>query len=1041
MHAAGHRGDPRRGLQPHRRGQPDGADAVDARHRQRRLLPPGAGPALLHGLHRLRQHAQHDPAARAAAHHGQPALLGHRDARRRLPLRPGQHPGPRAVRGQPAGRLLRHHPPGPGALAGEADRRAVGRRARAATRWATSRCSGPSGTASTATASAGSGRATAAPPRSWPPGWPAAATSTRTTAASRTPASTSSPATTASPCTTSSATTTSTTRPTARTTATAPTTTIAGTAAPRGRPTTPTIIELRERQKRNLMATLLLSVGVPMMLGGDELGHTQDGNNNAYCQDNELTWLDWELDDRQKQFLDFVRKLIFIRRTQPVLPPAEVLPGPGDPRLGHQGHLVLQPVGPGDDRRGLERRVRQVPGGAAGRRPDRRRERARRADRGRDAADPAQRPLGADPVHAADDAARTISGTASSTRPTRARSRWTYEGGQEYPLQDRSFVVLAARPPQHRGHTATPDQVRTVMERSWPVTGRRAAREVPARSAGPSPIRPGHDLPPTTRDEGSMDPNRARVETLLAQAAEAAARARRPESTYRLQFHAGFTFRDATAIVPYLRDLGITHCYASPYLKARPGSTHGYDIIDHGCAQPRDRHRGGLRGLVDALHDARHGPDPRHRAQPHGRRHQRERLVERRAGERPGVPLRHLLRHRLAVLAAARAAATRSCCRSWAIPTATSSRPASSRWPSPTGRSRSTTTTAGSRVARAAMPRSWRTGSTSWRRDPGPGRPRADRVSEHPDRRSSNLPDRSETEPDKVAERQREKEVIKRRLAALAAESEPVRDFIEQNVVAVQRHAGRPAQLRPAGRPARAPVLPPGVLAGRPRRDQLPPLLRHQRPGRAEHGARGGLRGRPRAWSCGWWPRARSTGCGSTTPTACTTPRSTSAGSRSITPWPGPPGLRRPAPARRAPTGTRSKARCASASPPRLGRAGRPAGPAAVRRRREDPRRATSRWSTTWPVHGTSGYDFLNQVNGLFVDADAARAFTRLYHDCVQDDSRFAELVYRNKLLIMQVSLSSELHMLTNQLDRLAQKSRRVARLHLQHAAARAAAR
>ena len=79
----------------------------------------------------------------------------------------------------------------------------------------------------------------------------------------------------------------------------------------------------------------------------------------------------------------------------------------------------------------------------------------------------------------------------------------------------------------------------------------------------------------------------------------------------------------------------------------------------------------------------------------------------------------------------------------------------------------------------------------------------------------------------------------------------------------------------------------------------------------------------------------------------------------------------------------------------------------------------------TWPVHGTSGYDFLNQVNGLFVDPDAARAFTRLYTDRVQDDSRFSELAYRNKLLIMQVSLSSELHMLTNQLDRLAQKSRR----------------
>lgn len=59
-----------------------------------------------------------------------------------------------------------------------------------------------------------------------------------------------------------------------------------------------------------------------------------------------------------------------------------------------------------------------------------------------------------------------------------------------------------------------------------------------------------------------------------------------PESTYRLQFHAGFTFRDATAILPYLRELGITHVYASPYLKARAGSAHGYDVIDHHALNP-----------------------------------------------------------------------------------------------------------------------------------------------------------------------------------------------------------------------------------------------------------------------------------------------------------------------------------------------------------------------------------------------------------------------------------------------------------------------
>jgi glycogen operon protein len=76
---------------------------------------------------------------------------------------------------------------------------------------------------------------------------------------------------------------------------------------------------LRGRQKRNLIATLLLSQGVPMLLGGDELSRTQKGNNNAYCQDNEVSWLDWELDDERRQFLDFVKKVVRLYSQQPVL--------------------------------------------------------------------------------------------------------------------------------------------------------------------------------------------------------------------------------------------------------------------------------------------------------------------------------------------------------------------------------------------------------------------------------------------------------------------------------------------------------------------------------------------------------------------------------------------------------------------------------------------------------------------------------------------------------------------------------------------------
>ena len=78
------------------------------------------------------------------------------------------------------------------------------------------------------------------------------------------------------------------------------------------------IVALRERQIRNFLVTLLLSQGVPMLLGGDELGRTQQGNNNAYCQDNELSWVNWALSRTAKAQLEFTRKLIRLRLGHPV---------------------------------------------------------------------------------------------------------------------------------------------------------------------------------------------------------------------------------------------------------------------------------------------------------------------------------------------------------------------------------------------------------------------------------------------------------------------------------------------------------------------------------------------------------------------------------------------------------------------------------------------------------------------------------------------------------------------------------------------------
>lgn len=80
----------------------------------------------------------------------------------------------------------------------------------------------------------------------------------------------------------------------------------------------PEVNALRRRQKRNFMATLLLSQGVPMICGGDEMGRTQQGNNNAYCQDNELSWTHWDLTEPQRRFLEFTRRLIALRRAHPV---------------------------------------------------------------------------------------------------------------------------------------------------------------------------------------------------------------------------------------------------------------------------------------------------------------------------------------------------------------------------------------------------------------------------------------------------------------------------------------------------------------------------------------------------------------------------------------------------------------------------------------------------------------------------------------------------------------------------------------------------
>ncbi|MBF0695840.1 glycogen debranching protein GlgX [Actinomyces bowdenii] len=81
----------------------------------------------------------------------------------------------------------------------------------------------------------------------------------------------------------------------------------------------PAVTTLRARQIRNFLATILFSQGVPMLCHGDEMGRTQEGNNNVYCQDNELSWVHWDLNEQQQELLDFTRTMVWMRRDHPVL--------------------------------------------------------------------------------------------------------------------------------------------------------------------------------------------------------------------------------------------------------------------------------------------------------------------------------------------------------------------------------------------------------------------------------------------------------------------------------------------------------------------------------------------------------------------------------------------------------------------------------------------------------------------------------------------------------------------------------------------------
>jgi glycogen operon protein len=105
----------------------------------------------------------------------------------------------------------------------------------------------------------------------------------------------------------------------------------------------PAIVELRERQTRYMLATLLLSQGTPMLLAGDEFGRTQQGNNNAYCQDNEISWVNWNHGERGEALTRFVQRLTRLRREYAVLRQSRFLAAEWNEELGVKDSTWLTP--------------------------------------------------------------------------------------------------------------------------------------------------------------------------------------------------------------------------------------------------------------------------------------------------------------------------------------------------------------------------------------------------------------------------------------------------------------------------------------------------------------------------------------------------------------------------------------------------------------------------------------------------------------------------------------------------------------------------
>lgn len=499
------------------------------------------------------------------------------------------------------------------------------------------------------------------------------------------------------------------------------------------------------------------------------------------------------------------------------------------------------------------------------------------------------------------------------------------------------------------------------------------------------------------------------------------AQRRLPEATYRLQFHAGFTFQDARRLVPYLDDLGVTDCYASPYLKARPGSQHGYDISDHRVLNPEigsdedyqawvaDLRAHGLGQILDVV--------PNHMGIIGNENVWWNDVLE----NGPSSPYAHyfdidwhpvkpVLRDKLLLPVLGGPYGKVLEAGQFSISYEAGAFVAhyfDHRFP----------------IAPETYQKVLRHQLEELEQALGADAP------EFSELQSiltglSHLPRRTETSPPRIAERQREKEVIKRRLASLVESCAPVREFLERNLARFNGHNGEPHSF-----------------------DLLDDLLNAQAYRLAFWRVAADEINYRRFFDVNELAALNQEDCDVFKATHALILQLLREGQVNGLRVDHPDGLYNPKQylQRLQQHFVLEQAHKLLADTPGFSAEQwhEQAGPlleAIQARGKQAPASPLQQLPLyvvvekildkdeplpqDWPVHGTTGYEFLNALNGIFVDANQAAAFSRIYHRYTGMDPLFREFVHEKKFLILQVSLSSELHMLANQLDRLSEKNR-----------------